>query len=408
MNEANRTSLSRLWVLMVTAFVDMIGFSLILPLLPYYALEYGGTPAMVGWLLAVYALAQLIAAPQWGRISDRFGRRPVIIGGQMMAAVAFVVFAFADSVWLLFISRIFQGIGTGTIAVISAYVSDAVPPEKRAQGLGWITACTSAGVMIGPAIGSFSVQWGNAMPGLLAAGFCILNIVFAFIWLPESRPDRDGKSPRRLIHAISAVLAKPLDVTSILIWVYAIGMMAFMAMNGVFALYLDEKFGITKEQIGYFFVFVGAASVIMRALVLGKLVDLFGEVRVLRLGATILGLGLVFAAIAPSVWVFFIAMLFVPTGTSLLFPCTTSLISRYADPDELGQTLGVQQSFGGISRMVGPIWAAWIFEAIGIAEPFIVAGVLMFIALGVAVARLSPGDAPEPRLKEAEVEQAVS
>jgi MFS family permease len=151
-----RDFIRRLWVLMLTVFVDMIGFLIVLPLLPFYAEKLGADPFLVGALVSIFALAQLAAAPLWGRLSDRYGRRPAILGGLLISAVSYVLFESAGTVWVLFLSRLVQGGGAGTVGVVQAYVSDVVPAKDRAKALGWLTVASSAGVMIGPAIGSLA------------------------------------------------------------------------------------------------------------------------------------------------------------------------------------------------------------------------------------------------------------
>ncbi len=394
------SSFRRLWVLMVTAFVDMIGFALILPLLPLYATRFGATPLTVGFLMAIFALSQLVTAPLWGRFSDHRGRRPVIIAGLCLASLAFLAFGFANSVWLLFVCRLVQGAGAGTISVIQAYVSDVVEPKERAAAFGWITAASSAGVMIGPAIGSFSVGLSHAAPGLIASGLCALNAVFAWRWLKESSVRDTSKSAKQrppLLPAIGAVVAKPLETAHMLVWVYAVAMMAFMAMNGIMALYLADQFGITEHTIGYFYVAVGMVSVVVRALILGRAVRRFGEVRVLRMGALMLATGMALAPFAANAYTFLAATLLVPIGTAFLFPSTTSLVSRFADPETLGQTLGVQQAFGGVSRLLGPIWATAVFQYVGQQETFWLGSVLVaLVALGTL--RLHPGQRAQARV----------
>lgn len=399
--------LSRLWVLMVTAFVDMIGFALVMPLLPFYALRFGADASTIGFLMSSFAFGQLVTAPLWGRLSDRIGRRPVIITAQGIAACAFLIFAYADSVWLLFACRFLQGVGAGSLGTVSAFVSDAVEPGRRAEALGWITACTSAGVMVGPAIGSLTVGFSQAAPGLIAAAMSVANMVFAYRWLREARSfarsegtgekDGDGEAKPKQRPPIRGqlleVIGHPLRRVHSLIWIYTAGMMAFMAMTGIMALYLEDVFGITEKNIGWFYVAVGAVSVVMRGLILGKLVERLGEVRVLRLGALSLGLGMFGVTFATGPWAFAVALLFVPTGTALLFPCTTSLVTRYAKADEVGQTVGVQQAFGGMSRLLAPIWAGIVFEQVGVREPFWIGGSLVLLTALVAL-RLSPGEAP--------------
>src|SRR5918993_708493 len=177
----------QLAVLIGVNFVDMIGFMIVLPLLPFYALKLNASPVIVGQLIASYSIAQLIAAPFWGRVSDRYGRRPALLIGLTASAIAYVVFGFAESLWLLFASRLVQGAGGGTTGVAQAYVADAVEPEERTKALGWLTAATSAGVMIGPASGSLATYLGPEGPGFMAAGLCVLNVLFAWKWLPEPK-----------------------------------------------------------------------------------------------------------------------------------------------------------------------------------------------------------------------------
>src|SRR5918999_4986153 len=166
----------KLAVLMVTAFVDMVGLLMVLPLLPFYATALGGSGFIVGVLVSSFAIAQLIASPFWGRFSDRYGRRPALLIGLTASAIAYVIFAYASSLWLLFISRIVQGAGGGTVSVIQAYVADAMPPEDRAKGLGWLSAATNAGVALGPLLGSLAMSGGRAATvGLLAAALCLVN-----------------------------------------------------------------------------------------------------------------------------------------------------------------------------------------------------------------------------------------
>ena len=397
MSDDRKLSLSKLWVLMVTAFVDMIGFALIVPLLPFYATQFGADAFTVGWLMGIFALGQMLTSPFWGRLSDRIGRKPVMIASQLISATAFIVFAFANSVPLLLLCRFLQGVGGGSLGAVSAYVSDAVGPSERAKALGWITACTSAGVMVGPAIGSLTVGYSRAAPGLIAAAFCLANMLFTFLWLKEARdrPVARRTKPRPKIGGqVKEVLLNPGLTVNGLIWIYTAGMMAFMSMTGIMALYLEFRFQITEQTIGWFYVAVGFVSMLMRGMILGKLVHLFGEVRVLRMGAATLGIGLASIPFATTPLTFACFMLLVPTGTALLFPCTTSLVTRYADPDEVGQTVGVQQAFGGVSRLLAPIWAGAVYQGIGEQVPFWIGGALVLATAALSF-RLRPGEAPK-------------
>jgi len=379
-----RDFIKRLWVLMLTVFVDMIGFLIVLPLLPFYAEKLGAEPVHVGALISIFAAAQLASAPLWGRLSDRYGRRPMILGGLMISAVSYLLFESAATVWLLFLSRFVQGMGAGTVGVVQAYLSDSVPSKDRAKALGWLTAATSAGVMLGPAIGSLSAAYGLIGPGYLAAILCVLNLLFAWRWLPESSNRPAGQHPKQVKGAtrkvMMEVLRRPTTGVGALIWIYAMGMMAFMAMNGVLALYLERRFGINEKTIGWFFVYVGGISLVMRTLVLGPMVRRFGEIGVLRAGTVSMALSLATLPFCRNFIELAFAVLLMPVGTALLFPTTTSLVSRRASADQTGLVLGVQQLFGGVARMIGPIWAAVVFQHVGIRSPFwIAAGLMLFV-----------------------------
>ncbi len=378
---SNGAELKKIWVLMATVFVDMLGFFIILPLLPFYAGKLGADPIRIGAMVSMFALAQLVSAPLWGRMSDRYGRRPMILIGLLVAAVAYSIFEVADSVWLLFLSRFVQGAASGTTGVIQAYVSDSIDREERAKALGWLTAATSAGVMMGPAVGSLAV--GRIGPGYLAAAVCLLNFAFGWRWLPEPETskaaghERQRGSTRR---AIREFLLHPTRPLPRLVWIYTFGMMSFMAMNGIFALYLERVFGINERSIGWFFMYVGGVSLIMRSLFLGPAVARLGERKAMRVGALGVALGMALVPFAGSIWTLCAAITLVPFGTALLFPTTTSLVSQRAEEGQTGMILGVQQSFGGVARMLGPILAGAVFQFVGIRWPFWLAAILMVFA----------------------------
>jgi multidrug resistance protein len=414
--------LRRLWVLMATVFLDMMGYLLVLPLLPFYAKEMNAPDWMVGVLLSSFAVAQLTTAPLWGWLSDHVGRRPVILGSLVMSMLAFMLFGVAQTVWVLLLSRLFQGMGGGTIGVVQAYVSDTVPPKARTEALGWVTVATSVGVMLGPGLGSWSIQFGTWAPGFLAAGLCLVNLVFAWFLLPEAQhhegeedePDAQtvaapetGAAPRprtrretaadllgnlgQLKGAFLRIAQNPGSPQARLIWIYALSMMGFMAMNGVMVLYLERVFGFVEENIGYFYVFVGAVSFLMRGLLLGPIVNRLGETKTLRVGAVAIllsyflipltsneGLRTWMHDLLPASFSTFVAdlillapaMMLIPVGTALLFPATTSLVSQKSSRRETGQTLGVQQAFGGVARVLGPLWATAVFQFVAIDSPF--------------------------------------
>ncbi|HEY4572541.1 MAG TPA: MFS transporter [Thermoanaerobaculia bacterium] len=400
----NSSSLKQLWVLMAIVFVDMIGFLLVTPLLPFYATNLGARPIVVTMIISAFSLAQLLSAPFWGRFSDRYGRRPALLVGLASSAVAFALFGLANSIFLLFLFRLLQGAGGGTTGVVQAYVSDSVPPEKRAEALGWISAATNAGVMIGPALGSLAAKHiGWSGPGFVAAVLCTLNVLAAWRWLPESKREEHPLMPadaaataaaaaapippaprQPLLKSVFHVLSDPGSPVSLLIWIYAVGMLAFMGMNGVLALYLGKVYGVTKETIGYFYSYIGAIGIVMRAVLLGPTVRRFGEIGVTRMGSLSLVLGLALIPVPALLdltrmerfGLLALIVMLVPVGTALLFPATTALVSRRGARAEMGQTMGVQQAFGSTARVVGPICAGWLYE-LNIKAPFWAAAAVM-------------------------------
>jgi multidrug resistance protein len=370
---------------MITAFVDMVGLLMVLPLLPFYAVELGGSGFAVGVLISSYALAQLISAPFWGRVSDRYGRRPALLIGLGASAIAYVIFGFAVSLWMLLASRLVQGAGGGTVGVIQAYVADATEPRNRARSLGWLSAATSLGVMVGPLIGSLSSRWGPEAPGLIAASLCLVNMLFAWRFLPESHDVHAAAAAnpvrRRSRDAVRQVVTQASEPASRLIWMYAIGMGAFQAMTAVLALFLAFRFGITEKTIGLIFAYTGGVSVVVRAGLLGPAVDRLGEPRLSRVGILLLALGLAGLPFTTSLPALAVVLALVPLGTAFTFPCITAMLSQVIGNHERGLYMGVQQTFGGMARVLGPIGAGWAWDNLGVGIPFWVGAALVLSTL---------------------------
>jgi MFS family permease len=368
---AQSDQFKRLMVLIAVATIDMIGGAMVFPLIPFYALKFHASATTIGLIIASFFIAQLISAPLWGRVSDRYGRRPALLIGLSASTAAFFVFGFANSVWLLFVCRIVQGLGGGTTGVLQAYVSDSVPPEDRARSLGWLSAGTNVGTMIGPVVGSFATYWGQEWPGILAAVLCFTNALFAYKWLPESKqPHVQAPARKPVWHGVWAVLRNPTGAVQRLTLIYAVAMLAFSCLSSVLALYLSAEFGITEKTIGYVFLYVGGFSVLMRSALIGPIVDRIGEPWSIRSGAAILVLGLLAYPIAPTLWSLAFIVPLVPIGTSLLFPATTAMMSRHSPKGELGLTMGIAQTFAGISRVIAPVLSTTLFQRISHGTPF--------------------------------------
>ena len=385
-------------VLIAVAFVDMLGFAMILPLLPFYALDLAITPQLIGVIIASFSMAQLMSAPLWGRVSDRYGRRPALLIGLTASAISYVVFGFANSFWLLLASRFIQGAGGGTTGVLHAYVADTVPPEDRTRSLGWLSAATSAGVMIGPVIGSTAAYWGQLAPGLVAAALCAMNIVFAWGWLQESSgANEESRTKKRqpVWHRAWTVVRYPTRAISRLVWIYALGMLAFSSFTSIITLYLGFEFAITERNIGYVFLYMGSLSVVMRSLLLGPIVDRLGEIWTMRLGATSLFIGFLSFPFAGELWILLALMSFLSVGTALTFPSTTALTSRWTQQSELGTTMGTAQAFAGMSRIVSPLISTLLFQQLGHTVPFFAGAACsaLVVLLSLQVRNVAPENA---------------
>ena len=409
----------KLLVLMATAFLDMVGLLMIIPLLPFYVKSLGGGGVtilgihfgigiIVGFIIAAFTVAQLFSAPMWGRFSDRVGRRPVVLIALTASAIAYLIFGFAESLLLLFISRVVQGAGGGTVGVIQAYVADTTAPQDRARALGWLSATTNLGVALGPVLGSFAItlgkydlapgpmtlQMGHAAPGIIAAALCVVNIAFAARYLTESRDMSEHASAvaaggvrRSSRQVMWRVISHSGEPSSRLIWTYAIAIGAFQGSFSVLALFLNARFQVTELTIGYFFMYIGSISVFTRVLLLGRMVDWLGEAKLSRLGLVLLASGVFGMPLARNLWMLGIAVALIPLGTAFTFPCVTALLSRVISPLERGLYMGLQQTYGGVARIIAPLFFGWSFDRLGVSSPyffasaFIVATILLGLGL---------------------------
>ena len=401
----------KLLTLMATAFLDMVGLLMIIPLLPFYVKALGdpgvnlfgfqiGIGVITGFIIASFTVAQLVSAPLWGRLSDRAGRRPILIIALTASAIAYLIFGFAESLFLLFVSRIVQGAGGGTVGVIQAYVADSTPPQDRARALGWLSATTNLGVALGPVLGSVAIalgkhdlmpgpatlELGHAAPGVFAAALCVINIAFAARYITESRDlsehaPVEGEVRRSSREVIWRVISHSKETSSRLIWIYAIAIGAFQGSFSVLALFLNARFQVTEQTIGYFFMYIGSISVFTRVLLLGRMVDWLGEVRLSRVGLILLGAGVVGMPLARNLWMLAIAVALIPLGTAFTFPCVTSMLSRVISPRERGLYMGMQQTYGGVARVIAPLFFGWSFDTLGVSSPYFFASAFIVATL---------------------------
>jgi len=376
-----------LFVLFVTAFVDMIGLTMVIPLLPYYATDFGAGATMVGILISAFSVAQLIVAPTWGRFSDRYGRRPAILAGLLLTAVAYALFAYAGSIVALLVSRLIQGTGGGTIGVVQAYVADVSKPKERTKSLGWLSVVTSLGAVAGPAFGSAMISFGGRRaPGLAAAALSVMVAIFAWRFLRESAELRQTAShpvasPETSRSAIVRVLTRWREPAPRLIWIYTIAIGAFYGTIQTMPLLLANRFKVTEANIGYFVMYLGGMGVLVRSILLGRMVDRLGEVRLSRLGIVILSLGLALTGLATGYPMLAAGFTLMPIGTAFIFPCVTGLLSTVVPANERGLYMGVQHTFGGVSRVAFPILAGVLMDHAGIGVPFWLSAILVLVTL---------------------------
>ena len=305
----------------------------------------------------------------------------MLLVGLGASAVGYAIFAFSESYSMLLVSRLVQGAGGGTTGVVQAYVADSVAPRARARALGWLSAVSNAGVVIGPLIGSLATQLGPHAPGLLAAALCLTSLLFAARFLPESRTAltriaaAEGGTPLRVL---TRVVTHPGTVPSRLIWMYTIGIGAFYGVVAVLVLFANRRFGVTEETIGVLFAYMGALGIVFRLVLLGWIVDRIGEMRTARVGAAALALGLAGLPLAhplalPGLLAFaplVLATGLLSLGPALLFPSVTAQLSCVIGEAERGLYMGVQQTFGGAARVAYPLWAGFAWDHLGHGVPF--------------------------------------
>jgi MFS transporter, DHA1 family, tetracycline resistance protein len=376
--------------LFLIVFVDLVGFGLVIPLLPFYALRFAASPQQVTVLLAVYSLMQLFTAPLWGRLSDRVGRRPVLMISMAASVLASACIANATALWMLFAARALAGACAGNIAAAQAYIADITKPEERAKGMGLIGAAFGLGFIIGPALGGLLAGNNPATadvetPAWVAAGLSFVALCGVALLLPESLPaDRCGGGPSRgRFAAIVDVLDRP--VLSRLILIFFLVILAFAGMESTFALWAIGQFGWGPRQVGYVFSYVGILSAILQGGLIGRLARLCGEERLLVCGLAMIAFGLLVLPFAHHLPALVGAISALALGMGLTQPSLNSLISRRAGREEQGEVLGVSQSAGSLSRVLGPAAAGLLFAEFGRNAPFFWGAALVAAALLVAL-----------------------
>ncbi|MDP2470184.1 MAG: MFS transporter [Candidatus Palauibacterales bacterium] len=381
-----KTGSVALGIVFFTVFLDLVGFGIVLPLLPFYATELGASPFQVGLIIASYSGMQFLFAPVWGALSDRYGRRPLLLVGLFGSAASYIVFGLAQSLEVLLLSRVIAGIMGANIPVAQAYIADSTTAERRARGMGLIGAAFGLGFIFGPAIGGGLSAWGFGLPGFVAAGLSLTAASAAWFWLPESlAPEnrvRDG------FGALSAVTGRARAAARVLrrrrlrdpIGVFFLGTMGFAGFTTIFPLFLENPLGLTALHAGGMFALVGVVSAGVQGGLIGPLVERHGERTIAAMGGTVLAVGVVAMGLAASLGATIVSLLGVGLGWGLMAPSLQSLVSRRAMANEQGEVLGVNQSASAFARVIGPVAAGWAYGALGHGLGFVAGGSLIAVA----------------------------
>lgn len=362
---------SPLVVIFTTVFIDLVGFGIVIPVLPFYAesAQFNATPRTVGILFASYSVMQFIFSPILGRLSDKHGRRPVLLISIIGTGIGFLILGFANTLWMLFVGRILDGITGGNISTAQAYIADITTKEDRAKGMGLIGVAFGLGFVFGPAIGGILSRWGVGVPFLFAAGLCFANALLLYFTLPETvTPDHParvsaarGRGLSRLIQSLNN------PRLGFVLTIYFLFIVAFSIMTTAFSLYTMFRFGYDAQHTGYLFAYVGVLAVIVQGGLIGRLVKRYGELSLVILGAFLFA-GSLFAVpfVGPQTGGLLALLVgggLFSIGNSLSAPSLSSLASKSVGPQEQGSVMGVTQSVASLARAVGPALAAVLIHS---------------------------------------------
>lgn len=383
------------WTIWTTVALDLVGFGIVVPILGRYAERFGANGFQVGLLFASFSLAQMVFAPVLGRVSDRVGRKPVIIFSLVGTAVGCFVTGAAGALWVLFLGRIIDGASGASVAVAQGAIADIAPPERRAQLLGMLGAAFGVGFVVGPALGGLAALGGPHVPFYVAGTIAAVNAVAAVIRLPETRPEAREERPAR---GSRAALTPDLRRYA------AVGLLStlgFAGFEATFSLWGAETFSLTEGSTALVFLFVGALLVLVQGMLIGRLTASFGSRRLLRAGLAVVAAGMVTLA-STSTWpVLFVALTFIAFGQGVAVPSGTALVTEAAPVERRGEALGYQQSVTALGRVAGPVIAGLLFDHAAVDAPFVVAGALAGLALLAVWTVTRPERSTKPQIPDA-------
>jgi multidrug resistance protein len=356
-----------------TLFLDLVSFGIVIPVLPFYATHFGAAAWVVTLLSTGYSAAQFVMAPVLGRLSDRHGRRPVMLISVAGSVAAMLTLGFANALWMVFAARIISGMCNANVSTAHAYIADRVPPAQRAKYMGMMGTAVGLGFIFGPSIGGLLSypEWPE-LPFLVGAGLSALNWIMAFFWLPESHRPAATAGPRPFRPSLLKVVGDRefwRTQLGVLVLVTFGFFVAFAAMESTFALYTEAEFGWTARENGKYFSLIGVVIVLVQGLVVGRAVSAFGERRTLIMGLCSLSFGFAVASMATAGWMLPVVAVFIAGGNGLIMPSLNALISRNSTSETQGVNMGFTQSAGALGRILGPMMAGALFEAVSPATP---------------------------------------
>jgi DHA1 family tetracycline resistance protein-like MFS transporter len=383
-----------LLIIFLTIFVNLVGFGIIIPLLPFYAQTFGASPLTVGLLFAVFSLAQLIAAPVLGGLSDRYGRRPVLVVSLAGTVVSLVMMAMAQSLTVLFVARMIDGLSGGNVSTARAYVADVTEPKDRARAYGFIGAAFGLGFILGPAISGVLSRISYTAPIWAAAGITTVALMLAWFWLPESlrRSQAGATTPFR---DLAAMMKRPgLRRVLVIDFVY---WFAFAVFQTTFALFVSRRFGLDAPQTGYFFAAFGMLGAVVQTSLIHPVVTRLGDKPTFMMGLGFTAAGLVLATLSHSVALFAVTLVPLALGIGFGHPTMTSLVSRAARGDEQGRVQGAASAVESLGRTIGPMWGSASLQRFGEATPYVTAAGFLIVTLLLSAGYQSGSETPEIR-----------
>ncbi len=381
-------------VLFLTVFIDLIGFGMVIPFLSFYAREYGASGIAVGTVVGIYSIMQFFFAPVWGRLSDRIGRRPVILISLTASCIGYLLFGLARSLGILFASRVIAGAGGANIGTAQAYIADTTTVENRAKGMGLIGAAFGMGFILGPplsgmlsTIGLHHGMAGNLLPGAAAAALSFLALMIAVFTLAESRapgiavrsgvpPQFDRKVWRAIVHhSVVFAIMTALFMT----------LLAVAGMETSVTLHARDRFRFTQLDLAYFFLFMGVIVAAIQGGLIGRLAKMFGEKVLVGIGTVSFTVGFALVPTIYRVALLYVVAFFIAIGQGLTYPSLTSLLTKATPASEHGSMLGLASGIGSLARFLGPILCGFLYDMASARGAFYGGATLTFIALAVAV-----------------------